>query len=407
MLLKVAWRSIWRNKRRTIITLTSIVFSLTIAIFFIAMSDGMYDKLTDEAVRMQAGHLTVEHKEYRDAPAIDLVLEGTEELSKSLSRLEGVERIKALVSGQGVAKSGSGSIGVVVLGVDAKAERDQTPLAKKMVAGEYLTDDDEAKVIIGSLLAKRLKLKVGKKMVVSSNSVGGHLVEELVRVRGIFETGATEVDGFFIQIPLGFARKLYGMKPNQATQLGIILTADADWDLVMEEAPKLLAKGQALRTWQEVMPDLAAFMAVDKGSNYVFQGIIMFLILFTIFNTILMSVLERSREFAVLLAIGTSVARIKAQVFVESALIGLVGALLGVAAGGGLTWYFNVQGLDVSAMMEEGMAVSGFSIDTVLRPAVDPAMMLLLGGAIFGATMIMSLFPMGRIKRIPVADVLR
>ncbi|MBN2493704.1 MAG: ABC transporter permease [Deltaproteobacteria bacterium] len=409
-LVKIAWRSIWRNRRRTLITLSSIVLCLAIAVFFIAAQHGVYDRLVDEAVRMQSGHLCVEHAEYIEAPAIDLVVRDVSALRKRIERIHGVESTKALVIGQGVAKSASGSVGVAVLGVEPEVEMRSSPLARKIVRGSYLAEEDGASAVVGAELVKKLKLDIGKKLVISSNDMGGDLVEEQLRVKGIFETGSTEVDAYVIQIPLGFARKLYGMGDGlsgEATRLGIVL-ADADErGEVMDGVAGLLAGEQAVRTWEEVMPDLAAFIEMDVVSNYIFQGIILFLILFTIFNTLLMSVLERKREFAVLLALGTSNGRIKIQILLESAFIALLGVAFGLLVGGLVTGYFQAEGIDLSSLMEEGMSISGFAMDMVMYPALTAELLAVLGAVVFAATLLMSLYPMGQIKRIPVADVLR
>jgi ABC-type lipoprotein release transport system permease subunit len=408
-LIKLAWRSIWRNRRRTIITLSSIALSLVLAVFFIAMSDGMYGKLINDAVRMQAGHMTVENVEYRDAPAIDLVVANASGLRKRIEEIPGVEKTKLLVFGQGVAKSGNGSIGVAIMGIEPEIEVESSPLARKIIAGEYLQKKDKRKAVIGSQLAKRLKLEVGKKMVVSSNNVAGELVEELVRIKGIYETSSVEIDSYFVQLPLGFSKKVFGMHADDVTQLGVIVHDYNQRDEIMEDIEKVLSEfsGLAVHSWEKIMPDLAAFMAIDEGSNYIFQGIIIFLMMFTIFNTILMSVLERRREFAVLLALGTPPARIKLQVLIESAFLALLGCFFGLLIGGLLAHWAAIEGIDVTSMLEEGFSVSGFAVDPILRPMVTTRLLMILGLVVFVATLIMSLYPMGRIKRIPVADVLR
>jgi putative ABC transport system permease protein len=442
-LLSLAWRSIWRNRRRTIITVSSIALSLALAVFFIAFAEGVYAKMVDDAARMQAGHLTVEQAEYRDAPAIDLVVEDDQNLRRRIEDLPGVERTKALVVGQGVAKSGAGAVGVAVMGVEPSVESGSSPLSRKIISGSYLEDTDVRKVVVGAELAKRLKLgkkkdavryaavleptytqyglptdslieaiqvrlAVGKKLVISSNNVDGELVDELVRVKGVFKTGAIEIDAYFIQIPIGFARKLFGMQPGQSSQLGVLLENADEQDDVLAKVQGLIDNPKwAVRTWEEVLPDLAAYIEIDGGSNLVFQGIFIFLILFIIFNTILMSVLERRREWAVLLAVGTPPGRLKWQILVESVYIGLLGCFFGLGIGGALSYLGQVKGIDISAMYGEGLSVSGFAIDSVVYARLTPELLLVMGLIVFGATLLISLYPMGQIRKIHVANILR
>ena len=155
------------------------------------------------------------------------------------------------------------------------------------------------------------------------------------------------------------------------------------------------------------MPDLANYIRLDRGSNQVFQGIIIFLCLFTIFNTILMSVLERTREFAVMMALGTPTTRMRGQILIESALLASLGVVVGLGIGGGIAGYFNVTGLDMSQLMGDEVDVSGFALNTLVRPKVSVELLAALGGSVFFATLLISLFAMRRIKQIDLATVLR
>jgi len=408
LVLKLAWRSLWRNRRRTFITLSSIALGLSMAIFFIAFADGVYAQMIDDAVRTQAGHLTLEHEGYRDAPSVDLVVDHLDRLRPLLTALPGVEGSKALVLAQGVARTGNGSVGVAVMGVEPAVERLSSPIARHVVAGSYLDDEPGRWAIVGRTLADRLKLEVGKKMVLTSNDVHGELVEELVRVRGIFELGAEEVDGFLVELPIDLARKIYGLGPQQATQLGLLLRDPRRQQALLDEVRALLpAAGPVALPWQEVLPDLASYIRLDRGSNLLFQGVILFLIGFTIFNTLLMSVLERKHEFAVLLALGTPRARIQGQVVVESLLLGILGAVLGTAIGGGLAWAGHVYGIDLRSFMAEGTTVSGFAMNLMVHARFDLSLLLSLAGLVLTATVLLGVFSMRHAVRVSLADVLR
>ena len=408
MLLKIAWRSLGRNRRRTIISATSIGLALSIAVFFVALADGMYAKMIDTAVRMQAGHLTLEHRGYRDTPSVDLVLRGVGAIRERLARLPGVEQTKPLVLGQGVAKSSRDSVGVVLVGVEPSAERRSSPLVDKLVAGAYLEDGDDRLVVVGDALASRLGVRPGKKLVLTTTDVSGQLVEELLRVKGVFRTEVDEIDACLVHVPIAFARRLVGMGTDEVTQLGVVLAdPSAARGLEAEVGSWLRGGTAAVLSWKAVLPDLAAYIQMDGGSNWVFQGIILFLVMFTIFNTLMMSTLERQREFAVLLALGTPPGRIQLQVLLESFLLALLGCALGLGLGGGLAYWAQVAGLDIRALYGEGIAVSGVMVDWVLRPQLSAGLLLGLGAAVVGATLLLTLWPIRRIRRIPLADVLR
>ena len=408
MIARLAWRSIWRNRRRTLITVLSIGFGLACTVFFIAIGEGVYAQLIDQVVRMQAGHITMENPGYRDAPAVDLWVKAPESLRSQIERLPQVERTKLIIMGQGIARSASGDISATLMGIEPSVELDTSPLVRHIVAGRYLNDDDGPWVVIGSEFAKRLKLAVGKKMVLTTNDAAGNLVDELCRVRGIFETGSVEIDGYFIQAPIDFARRLFGLPEESATQLGVVLRIPEAQEVILREARLMVAEQDiAVLPWQEVIPEIASYIKLDKGSNLIFQAILVFLILFTIFNTILMSVLEREREFAVLLALGTKPVQLRLQILMESAYLGLIGCALGLLVGGLAAWAAQVWGIDLRSLLEEGFTISGFAVSAKMHARVTTGLLLGTAGLVFGATLILSLIPMRRATRLSIVDQLR
>ncbi len=407
LIFRISWRSIWRNRRRTWITLSAIAFGLALAVFFIAFADGVYNQLIDDATRMQGGHFTLEHPQYREAPAVDLFVGGVSGLRARLEALDGVGGTKALVLGQGVARSARGAAGVSVMGVEPSLEAAASPIAASMAAGSYLEEGDGRKVVVGTGLAKRLEVRTGRKLVLATNDASGEIVEELFRVKGTFEVGSDEVDAYLVQIPLEFARRLYGLGVDDATQVGVLLADAGRRPAVMAAAREFVPAEVALRTWEEVMPDLANYIRVDRGGNLVFQGIVVFLSLFTIFNTILMSVLERTRELAMQLALGVSASLLRLQVVIESALLGALGSTLGVLLGGGLGYWMQAEGLDISRFYGDDLDVSGFALDTMVYADVTVELLVSMWLLVFAATVLLSLIPGRQISRIAVADVLR
>jgi ABC-type lipoprotein release transport system permease subunit len=391
-----------------LITVLSIGFGLACTVFFIAIGEGVYAQLIDQVVRMQAGHITMENPGYRDAPAVDLWVKTPESLRSQIERLPQVERTKLIIMGQGIARSASGDVSATLMGIEPSVELDTSPLVRHIVAGRYLADDDGPWVVIGSELAKRLKLAVGKKMVITTNDAAGNLVDELCRVRGIFETGSVEIDGYFIQTTIDFARRLFVLPEESATQLGVVLRIPEAQEFILQEARLMVAEQDiAVLPWQEVIPEIASYIKLDKGSNLIFQAILIFLILFTIFNTILMSVLEREREFAVLLALGTKPVQLRLQILMESAYLGLIGCALGLLVGGLAAWAAQVWGIDLRSLLEEGFTISGFAVSAKMHARVTTGLLLGTAGLVFGATLILSLFPMRRATRLSIVDQLR
>ncbi len=408
MIVRLAWRSIWRNRRRTLISILSIGFGLACTIFFISIGEGVYVQLIEEVVRMQAGHITIEHPDYRDTPAVDLYLEDSNQFRSQINNLPQVERTKLIVQGQGIARSGSGTVGVTLMGVEPSVEQQTSPLARHIVAGTYLEDDDGPWVVIGRELARQLNLDLGKKIILTTNDTIGNLVDELCRVKGIFETGSVEIDGYFIQAPIGFAQRLFVLPDESVTQIGVVLEEPEAQEHVLKTIRQLgNHRNIAVLPWQEIIPEIASYIRLDKGSNLIFQTLLVFLILFTIFNTILMSVLEREREFAVLLALGTKPTHLRLQVLVETAYLGLIGCGLGMIVGGLGAWAVQVWGIDLQSLYKNGITISGFALSTKLHARLTTSLLFSTASLVFGATMLLSLIPIHRVTRISIVEQLR
>lgn len=411
-LVKVSWRSIWRNWGRTLITVSAISGGLALSLFALTFQNGMHDQVITDAVKIQSGHITLEHSKYRDAPAVDLWVRASNALRNEINSTPGVVSNKAVVQGQGVAKSGSGAVGVAVMGVEASKEDGVSPISLNLLEGEYLKDSDKRKVVVGVKLAEQLKLKVGKKLVLSSNDATGELVEELFRVKGIFEMHSPEMDGHLIQLPIAAAQKFYNLSSQEYTQVGVVVEERRNQAHILETVEALVAKeapqsSTVVLPWESVLADLAALLEVDRAGNWFMLLVLVFLSLFTIWNTILMSVLERTREFAMMLALGTSPGLIRAQVLMESLIIGLVSVALGLGLGGAMTWLGMQKGLDLSEMLEEGTTLSGFTIDPICYPKAEAEMFWVLGAVVLVAVLLISLLSSLRLGRISVANVLR
>jgi ABC-type lipoprotein release transport system permease subunit len=188
----------------------------------------------------------------------------------------------------------------------------------------------------------------------------------------------------------------------------VVLRIPQAQESVLQKTRLMVAEQNiAVLPWQQVIPEIASYIKLDKGSNLIFQAILVFLILFTIFNTILMSVLEREREFAVLLALGTKPIQLRLQILMESVYLGLIGCVLGLLVGGLAAWAAQVWGIDLRSLLEEGFTISGFAVSAKMHARVTIGLLLGTAGLVFGATLILSLIPMRRATHLSIVDQLR
>ena len=380
LITKIGWRSIWRNKRRSLISLFSIIIGTGIPIFFVCIAWGFYAGIIDDVSRLMSGHITYEHVKYRDSPSNDIWIDDIQKIDKTLNNNAKVLATKQIVNLQGVAHTAKGSVGISLMGIEPEKEITISFLPENIIEGKYLSKGDERWVVVGEKLAKNLNIGVGKKFVFTTNDINGELTEELFRVKGIFKTGSKEIDGHFVQSDIGIARKVAGLSNDDVSQLGIIVKNPDTHESLIKD-----------------LPAISSFMIM-----------LVVIVLFTMFSTILMSTLERKREFASLLAIGTQQIELKVQILIETIFFGLLacplGALLGIGAA---KWVEGYDMMDVVGGKAEDMSIGGFGIDTIITPLFSAPLILQISIFFFFAVQLLSILPIYLISRISITDELR
>jgi ABC-type lipoprotein release transport system permease subunit len=408
-IIKLAWRNLWRNKRRTLITISSVCFGLVLAIVFIGLGDGTYGTMINSAARLGSGHITLENPGYRKSLLTRLTLRSIDEVVK---RLEGMEEIKGWaprILGQAMLSTSYGSVGAAFMGVDPEQEGRVTLFTDKIIEGTYLKDPEGRGALIGRKMAERLKVSIGSKMVITANNLQGEIAGELLKVVGIFKTGSEMIDGYVLQIPLNRTRKLLGMNQGEVTQLAIFLDNQRNTDRVIEKLKKNLSdfKKITVLSWREVMPELASYVDLDGSSNYIFQVIIFTIIAAGILNTILMSVLERQFEFGVLLSLGMNPLSLLFLILTESILLGLLGVTVGSALGLACNQYFTVKGFDLTLFTREDIDISGVVLDPVLYSDLYPDHLIIIVVLVFLMTILVGIYPAVKAARSVPVEVLK
>ena len=409
LITKIGWRSIWRNKRRTLISLFSIIIGTGIPIFFVCIAWGFYAGLIDDVARLMSGHITYEHVEYRNSPSNDLWVDDIQKINKTLNNNAEVLSTKQLVNLQGVAHTAKGSVGISLMGIEPEKEITISFLPETVIEGNYLSKEDGRWVVVGDQLAENLNISVGKKFVFTTSDIKGDLVEELFRVKGIFKTGSKEIDGHFVQSDIEIARKIAGLGSDDVSQLGIIVKNPDTHENFLQDLQKSLAKKNGVfLSWQKIMPDVATTIRMDRTAISSFMIMLVVIVLFTMFSTILMSTLERKREFASLLAIGTQQKELKIQIFIETIFFGLIACPLGALLVIGFAkWVEGYDMMNVVGGKSEDMSVGGFGMDTIITPLFSAPLILQISIFFFLALQLLSILPIYLISRISITDELR
>jgi len=413
LLVRLATRNLRRQLRRSLLTSAAMVLGVALLVFSRSLASGAHEDWIEAGVRLGTGHVAIQAPGYRARRTLDDRLEASD-LERVRSALGApavarhvVERTTRLEV-QGLASSANGAVPVLVMGVEPATERRFSRLAERRVEGDYLPADDPLAAYMGRELAERLDVGPGSRVVLTAQDATGQVVGQLVRVRGIFETGLPDVDERIVHIPLATARSWLSAG-GAATTVALLLDASGAVDPVARALDEALSPGRriAVLRWQEAMPELEAAVRMDDFGDYVFHAVTLAIVALAIINTILMSVLQRTREFGVVRALGMTRGETGAQVLVEGVLLSATSGLIGIALGFLVTWTFFRNGLDYSFLMEEGFRAAGAVIDPVVRPHFD--LLQLVGSLLFvfiigvGA----SLYPAWRATRIDVAEAMK
>jgi len=428
LFLMLAWRNLWRHKRRTLITLSSIAIGFGLSVFSIGMQDSGHNNMVKNAIYMGDGHITLQHPEYLHAPANHRFLHNGKNLLQQLEDEQIDGQIAPRVSLQILVSTAHNSVGAGMQGIRVGPDSIQTDssqvnssqidplqllLEKRITQGSWLTSDKPRGVIIGDGMARKLKAKIGSKIVIIAGKKGGDSESQLARVQGIYKSGIDELDKFLIISRLDYAQKYLvaegGIEADEPlTRIAIFLNDDKK----MEEWKKQLSdnfttENIAVLDWEELLPQLVQYIVFDDMGSYIMQFIILLVIVFGIINTVLMGVLERTREFGLLRALGMSKSGLIYMVLLETLLLSILAVIIGWAVGGSIHLYVATYGIDFSGMIPEGTTFAGTFMDPIVYSELSSSRVIQLTGIVFLATLLSGIYPAIKASRIPPIEALK
>lgn len=411
MLVSIAWRNLWRQRRRTILTLVSIAFGGFLTILMTALQDRSFADFIDTAARMGSGHVALQHPEYRDTPTLTRSVTGTDTKRALVNADPDASRSVERITGQAMVATAADSFGALFIAYDPELETPDTlSFTKSIAEGKLFTTADEPGVILGDRLANNLDAQIGDKVVYTLTDRKGEILTGMQRLIGTVHTGAPSLDGALVLLPIGTLRDLVGYDAHEATQVALFLKDGRQTLDAAERIDAQIGPETAVLTWDQIQPEIRTFVAMKVGGSRVMELIVGLLVVAGIFNTIFMSVLERTREFGIMLAVGYSPRQLFGMVMLESGFL----AAMGLAACAVVTWpvYYKLSqtGIDMSkAYAEQGLdsfEISGIGMDPVLRIGIFPENAMIIALAIVGATLLAGLYPAWRAGRVnPVESI--
>jgi len=362
----LAWRNVWKNKRRTVLTLLTIMVGCAMVIFMKALIRGTFSHMIEDAASVNNGHIQIHEKGYWDNMGIDYAFKPTPTMIAKLASDESIQAYAQRVIAAGLASSESDTESAMIQGVDPVQEQNVTSLQKYVLkGGRYLKPDDREKIIIGETLAKNLGVKVGDSVSLLSQGFDGSVAAANLAVVGLFRSGNVEYDGYLIVMPIEQAKETFTMM-NYITAIVIRLKDGAMMESVRSDLRRSIgSRNIEIMGWDDLMPDMVQLINIKQIQNYIFEFILFMIVAFGVMNTIQMSVYERIREFGIMLAIGTRPEQIRRMVQIESFYIAVLGVILGIALGAALSMYFSIHPIDYSRFSGQIGSTFGMSVNTV------------------------------------------
>jgi ABC-type lipoprotein release transport system permease subunit len=414
ILSRLAVRNVRRQRRRSVLTGLAMGLGVAVLVFARALGDGTHEDWIDAGVRLGSGHIAFQHPRFLASKSLDDRL--TDSAAAHARRLLGspeiAERVTVVAPRleiQGLANSASSAVPVFISGVDPAIEARFSRLGERVVEGRYLESDDRLHAYIGQRLAERLDLELDSRLVLTAQDATGEIAGQFVRVVGIFESGLPEVDEGVVHIPIGTARQWLQVG-DAATTLAVML--ESGWQVngvlrFLRAEVDAESSDLAVLSWRQTMPELDAAIKIDDFGAYVFNVFLFIIIALAIVNTVLMSVMHRTREFGVLRALGLTKRQTAAVVFSEGVFLTAAAGIGGMIFGFLVTWVFFRNGLDYSALMQEDFTFSGVVLDPVIVPVFRVAQVLQSLGSIVVVGVLASLYPAYRATRIDVAEAMK
>ena len=398
----LAWRNLWRHSRRTWLTVGAMVFCNILLVFLISLQLGSYQMMIDGTLSAFTGHAQIQHRDYLDEQRMRQSVPAVVGLAVRARAALGVETVAARGEAFALASSEERSFGILLAGVQPGYEPGVSTFPGLVRQGRYLQGNDAQEIVVGSVLAQNLKVGLGDELTFLGSGLDGSFAAAVAVVVGIVDSGIEDLDRSVAQVPLGWFQQVFDMGDHGHSVVVRVPGLDAVPGAVAQ-LNALLPRGEQLLVldWDALQPGLRQAITSDMASAWFMYGVLIVLVAFSVLNTQLMSVLERTREFGVMLALGMSPSRLARLVAMETLLMSGLGLALGVLCGALLTGYLSYAGFTYPGMEE---MAARFNMSERMYPQVS-ALSLLWGPlTVFTGAMLAAIYPALRLFRLqPVA----
>jgi len=403
MIFTMAWRNIWRNKMRSIIIMLSISIGLFAGIAILALYKGMMVSRVRTVIDSEVGHIQIHDSSFKKDYDPKFVLTNGDELLNSIRLLPFVHAVAPRSVTNGMLATATGSAGVQINGVVPAAEYVVSKLKQKIIEGKEFDTTRGNETMIGKKLARKMKLKTRSKLVLTFTDTSGSIVSGAFRVAAIYQSDNAPLDERNVYITMKDMNELL-TTGNAFHEIAVLLKNDEDLTVVGKQLQSKFP-GRMVETWNEISPETDLLVKTTDQYSYIILVIIMLALAFGIINTMLMAILERTKEIGMMVALGTSRIKIFLLVFWETVFLTLAGTPIGIFIAWLLIGYYHRQGLDLSGMGEEMMSSFGFG--TLVYPEFPVEKLMGVTAIVVGTAIFSCLFPAIKALGLQPVEALR
>lgn len=400
----LAWRNIWRNKRRSLITILSITFAVLLACFMRSMQLGSYDRMIENSVRFYTGYIQIHKNGYWNDKVIDNSFAYDSITLQRVNKLEGVETYVPRLESFALSSFKSQTKGAMVMGVDPERENCLTRVKNKLINGEYLKSGDDG-VLLSAGLADYLKATVGDTIVLIGQGYHGANAAGLFPVRGIVKFVMPQQNNQLVYMSLKKAQWFYAADGLITSAALVISDADTAPKITRKIESMLDADEYEVMDWKELVPDLVQSIELDNISGKVMLWILYLVIGFGMFGTYLMMTAERQYEFGVMIAVGMQRIRLQTIVLLEITLMTAIGVLAGITLSLPALTYFHFNPIYFG--QEAAQAIEKFGVEAVYAFSLDPVIFTNQAYAIFIMAIVLAGYPIWTIHKMKAVEAMR
>lgn len=403
MLFQIAWRNIWRNASRSLVVISSIIIGIWAGIFILSFSWGLYKNNINESVYKQLSHIQIHHPNFGYEKDSKFTIPNSDTVLIHFQSDDRIASLSSRVIATGMITSPTTASGVTIYGIHPPSEIAQIGLNQTIIEGAYFESGKNNDILIGAKLAKKLKIKLKSKVVLTFTNVHAEIVSAAFRVGGIYRSKNISLDEVNVYVPQNHLRELLELKFSESNEIAILVKDETQLDSIKNDIETLVPNAK-VEDWKELSPELGMIIESFNLYTYIISGLILLALTFGIINTMLMSVLERIRELGMLMAIGLNKRKIFIMIMLETIYLTVIGCPIGLLLGWLTVNVLGKTGINI-AMFSEGLASYGFS--SMIYPELDQEKYIIIVTMCLVTAILSAIYPAYKALQLNPSEAIR